>query len=106
MAGQVRTVLSTDNGNEWRTVAPPDGARGEGGCRLEQATGEWRGAGGGACGLQLRLGRKLKGVPGKWELRQHKQVVAQARSLSRARAVCVRVRVFSCASVLRARVCY
>ena len=69
----MRTVLSTDNGNEWRPVTPPPGSR-DMGCRMDRASGEWRGPGGVACGLQLRLGRKLKGVPGKWELRQHKQV--------------------------------
>ena len=54
--------------------------KGRGG-RSDSRSGEWRGAGGKGCGLQLRMGRKLKGVPGKWELRQHKQVTrTQARA--------------------------
>jgi len=63
---------TSDMGNEWLPLSPPTNWQ-DRHCQYNPHTSKWTSEGGEACALHLHMGHKIKGAPGRWEFRAHKE---------------------------------
>ena len=69
---EMRSLRTSDMGSEWLPLVPPTNAESPH-CEWNARKGKWLNEGGETCGLHLHMGHKIKGAPGRWEFRMHKE---------------------------------
>ena len=63
---------TSDMGSEWLPLSPPTNWQ-DRHCQYNPHESKWTSEGGEACALHLHMGHKIKGAPGRWEFRMHKE---------------------------------